>query len=421
MATKKNLKEKKAEKKPESAKKKILLISDSPYATTGLGRMSKYFLRMLPDYKFVVWGMLHPDHNIRKGVFYPHYNKEDFPNTEFELISPKTYTDNQYGIEYIPDLIKTVQPDFVITSMDYDKIYPSVEQMKQLQFTMEKKFKWINYFPMDREDFKPIEVDGYRFPDVNVCITKFGVDKIHAVNPKIKIHQIYHPLDLSEFPEVDAKELKEFKAKTWPSFPVDSYHVGTVNRSFSRKDTARLVRIFIDFLKRTKDTTAYLHGSVTTAEGLNLNQVGMENEAPKGRMAFLPAGLNEVDGIPQEILNKIYRCLDLFVTVSTGEGFGFSTVEAMACKIPIIAPKNTSFTELVADCGYLIEPSEMAFINPTKTTMWPVVNMEKVIEQMIYVMEHPEETKEKTERAYNFVKDNLNLDKIANQWRKILK
>lgn len=401
--------------------KKILLVSDSPYATTGLGRMSKYFLKMLPDYEWSIWGTLHPDFDLRKGRYLAHYEEKDFRNTKFKIVSPRSFTDDQFGLDLVPDFIKSEQPDFLITSMDMHRTFSMVQQIKDLQFTLEKKFKWINYFPMDREDFKPLEIDAFRFPDINVCITNFGVDKIHSINSKIKIEQIYHPLDLNEFPEVDQKEVIEFKQKTWPNSKPDTYLVGHVSRSFSRKDTPRLVMCFINFLKQTQNTSTYIHGSRVTVEGLDLGQLVIENEAPKHRVAFLPSTINEVDGISSEVLNKIYRSFDQFVTVSCGEGFGYSTVEAMACKVPIIAPQNTSFTELIGESGYLIKPTEMAFVNNKSTAMWPVVNIDQVVKQMLYVYEHQEEAKEKIQEGYDFVKKYLNLDTIANQWRKILK
>ena len=401
--------------------KKILLISDSPYASTGLGRMSKYFLKMLPDYEWSIWGILHPDFNIRKGNYLPYYDPKEFPDTKFKLLAPKSYTDEQYGFEFIQDFIKSEEPDFVITSMDMHLSFTLTQMIKDLQFTMDKKFKWINYFPMDREDFKRLEIDAFRFADVNVCITKFGVDKIHSYNPKVRIEQIYHPLDLAEFPEVDSEKLIEFRHKAWKNLADDAYQVGTVNRSFARKDTARLVRCFVEFLKKTKDTAVYIHGNARTIEGIDLVKMSMENEAPKNRMAYLPAHYSEVDGVNQETLNMIYRSFNQFVTVSTGEGFGFSTVEALACKVPIIAPYNTSFPELIGDNGYLVKPSEMTFLNNKSTTMWPIVNIDAVVERMLYVYEHPEEAKERAEGGYKWVKDNLNLEKIANQWREILK
>ena len=400
--------------------KKILLVSDSPYATTGLGKMSKSFLKMLPEFEWVVWGFLHPQHTIKNstGVQTPIYNEADFPG-KFKIYSPKSYTDNQFGLEFVPDLISKEKPDYLITSMDYSRVVPIIDQIKELQFVQD--FKWINYYPADREDFLALEVDHFRFPDVNVCITKFGVDQIKKINPKLDIKQIYHPVDPADFPEVKKSKLTKFKHKTWPRAIDNEFLIGTVNRSFARKDSLRLITIFSEFLKRTEGTYAYVHGDRKTFEGADLGRLAFERGIPPGRLAFLPDEVREFDGVPGEVMNKIYRSFDLFVTVSTGEGFGFSTVEALMTETPIIAPYNTCFPELVQDFGYLIKPSEYAFHNNGTTNLWPIVNINEVAEKMIYVKDHYAQAKKKAKRGSEWVKKNLNLEVIAEQWREILK
>lgn len=401
--------------------KKILLISDSPYATTGLGRMSKYFLKMLPEFEWVVWGFLHNEFLVRRSnLRRPVWNPKDFPG-KVELLSPEAFGEDQYGLDLIPDLIKKIKPDYVLTSMDLDKTVPLIAPINQIRFE-QPNLKWINYFPMDREDYKRLEVGIFRYPDINVCITKFGVDKIHSINPKIDIKQIYHPIDASEFPEVSRKEIHKFRDKTWQK-QVDkkTFLVGTVNRSFARKNTALLIKSFVKFLQQTENTYAYLHGAQKTFERIDLAKLAEEDEVPQKRLAFLPPTVNEVDAVSPETLNNIYKSLDLFVTLSAGEGYGFTTVEAMLSGIPIIAPKNTCFPELVQDFGYLVDCPMMAFHHNGSTAMWPIVDIDEVVEKLHYVRENYSEAKEKVSKARPWIEKNLSLDTIANQWREILK
>ena len=403
--------------------RKILLVSDSPYATTGLGRMSKYFLKMLPEFDWYVWGFLHPNYHYRQGVYIPEYNPNEFGG-QFHLESPKTYTDEQYGFEFIPEYIKGVKPDFLITSMDYHRILSIGNQIKELQMT--QNFKWVNYFPIDREDYKDAEVDAFRYPDVNVCITKFGQEKILKVKPKLDIKQIYHPIDAAEFPRVSKGAVAKFKSGGEPAFKwggvkEDTFLMATINRSFSRKDTPRLVRIFSEHLKAHPEDFAYIHGSRYTTEGMDLGKLAYECGVAPGRMSFLPKEVSEVHALDNGILNKIYRAMDLFVTVSGGEGFGFTTVEALLTATPIIAPSNTSFPELVQDNGYLLESKHMAFHHNSNTAMWPIVNIDEAKETIMHVKNNYAEAKAKALKGQQWVRDNLNLDVIAAQWREILK
>jgi glycosyltransferase involved in cell wall biosynthesis len=47
--------------------------------------------------------------------------------------------------------------------------------------------------------------------------------------------------------------------------------------------------------------------------------------------------------------------MDCFVTTTTAEGWGLSVVEAMACKVPVVAPVHTSLKEITNE-GHLIYP-----------------------------------------------------------------
>lgn len=403
----------------EKSNRKIILVSDSPYASTGLGRMSKYFLKMLPEFHWVIWGVNHPHYNVRNNKNYAYFDEKDFEG-EVTLYSPTMFTDDQYGFEYIPDLIKSEKPQFLLTSLDYDRILRVGDQIKGLQLT--HQFKWVNYFPMDREDYKPGEVDSLRYPDINVCITKFGVKKIHSINPKVALEQIYHPVDADDFPLLSNKKRKENKKKIWPGLKPKTFITGSVSRSFARKDTARLVNIFSKFAKETKNTFHYIHGSRYTTEGIDLGQLALECGMPEKRLNFLPSSYQETNALTQEMLNAIYQTMDLYVTVSTGEGFGYSTVEALITQTPIIAPSNTSFPELVQDFGYLIDTEAYAYqYTKNGRSMWPVVNIDKVVKKMHYVRDNYTEAKEKAIRGSVWVKENLNLNVIADQWRKILK
>lgn len=400
--------------------KKILLISDSPYATTGLGRMSKYFLKMLPEFKWYVWGIMHPEFVVRNGIGRPVYNPKDFGHEHgFELITPDTYTNDLYGLDHAVKAIRDIKPDYLITSMDFNRIFPIVKHIKDLRFVQD--FKWINYFPVDREDIKDMEVDAFRYPDVNVVITKYGQRRFLEFNEKLDIKQIYHPLDLEEFPLHSKKEIEDFKLKTFTGINKGTFVMGTVNRSFARKDTARLVRAFTEVSRRTDNTFFYVHGKSKTFEGLNLAELAVQNDVRKKSMSFLPETINEIDGIANADLNKIYQSLDLFVTFSTGEGFGYSTVEALATETPIVVPDNTCFPELVQDFGYILPTSEYTFHYNSNTSMWPVVGLNKSIEQLMYIYNNYSEAKKKIRGARKWVKDNLSLDVIAEQWRQILK
>ena len=56
---------------------------------------------------------------------------------------------------------------------------------------------------------------------------------------------------------------------------------------------------------------------------------------------------------------RILRAMDVFVSASAyGEGFSNAIVEAMSCKLPVIATNVGDSRRIVGDCGIIIEPGD---------------------------------------------------------------
>ncbi|TAK27204.1 MAG: glycosyltransferase family 1 protein [Chloroflexota bacterium] len=59
-----------------------------------------------------------------------------------------------------------------------------------------------------------------------------------------------------------------------------------------------------------------------------------------------------------EELALLYNAATVFVLPSLYEGFGFPALEAMACGTPVVASRTSALTEIVADAGELVEPTD---------------------------------------------------------------
>lgn len=60
--------------------------------------------------------------------------------------------------------------------------------------------------------------------------------------------------------------------------------------------------------------------------------------------------------IADEDKHALYNLATLFVYPSFYEGFGFPPLEAMACGVPTIVSRNSSFPEIVGDAAIMIDP-----------------------------------------------------------------
>jgi glycosyltransferase involved in cell wall biosynthesis len=76
-------------------------------------------------------------------------------------------------------------------------------------------------------------------------------------------------------------------------------------------------------------------------------------------------GLDEAVVLPGRITDDdkiaLYQGAALYATPSLYEGFGLTTLEAMACGVPTLASNRTSLPEVVGDGGFLVEPDAEAF------------------------------------------------------------
>lgn len=397
------------------SKVKVVLVSDSPYATTGLGRLTRYFLKMFPDFYWYIWGTHHPTHVNSPTKVKPVYNKNDY-SAEFEIISPAQFG-HEYAFEFLPEYLKQVKPDYFLTCIDFDRLASVFDEIKKTQLIT--KFTWVNYYPLDRQKMLSLEKRFFQLPDINIGITKHAQNWATEIGVK-GVGQIYHPIDASEFPFISKKDKEEFRVKYFGENYKDNFIVGSVNRSTWRKDPARTIQAFAEFYKNNPDSMLYMHGSRKTFQGADLYEIAVNFDLTSKQIRF-PEGLHETYGFNKQALNNVYSTFDVFVTSSMGEGFGYTTVEALLTETPIIAPHNSSFPELIQDNGYLVDTVELVNTYNGNSQMWPIANTQQIVDKLQHIKDNSEEAKEKAKLGKEWVKKNLNLKTIEKQWRKILK
>jgi len=131
-------------------------------------------------------------------------------------------------------------------------------------------------------------------------------------------------------------------------------------------------------------------------------------------------------GVSVEKLNKIYNASDLIVSSTTGEGWGLSSIEAMAAKRPCLFPDHTTLSEIFADGrGKFIktggDQDHLAFVPDDPVRLRPIVHINDMADKMLWMYNNKPKVQQMVAKSYKWVKSNLAWDKhIVPQWIKLI-
>jgi glycosyltransferase involved in cell wall biosynthesis len=124
--------------------------------------------------------------------------------------------------------------------------------------------------------------------------------------------------------------------------------VGTIE---PRKNLARVIESFVNFLKTNKGTRYQLVvvGSKEFAHGKAFQSLVRNAEVRFDDVIF--AGY-----VTNEDLNLLYCGTDAFLFPSLYEGFGIPVLEAMSAGVPVLTSKLSSLPEVAGDAAYYVDP-----------------------------------------------------------------
>jgi len=393
----------------------MLFYGDSPEATTGLGRLHRYLLKDFMQWFDITFvAVNHHKVILSPEGSYPIYDQEKYP---IKLIS--TYpSQDVFCLEPMAKILDTQPFDYIFTSHDMQNIMKFAENIERNK--RRHGGTWINYTPIDRKYVLKEEM-GYDLPDKTITLSKYGMKKIKSVFKDVDVDYIHHPLYLDDFPEVEQKEIDDFKKEYFMKFGTGNYKIlANFNRNQPRKDLVRTCLVYDRLRKKVPNLKLYLHTKAQDVAGdLTATFLELGLNPSDVQTAHFPSASS---GVKQEILNLIYRSCDVGVSTSTGEGFGYTTVEYFATKLPTVVPDNTSFTELVGENeerGLLAECNDIAVDYGFTSVMRDRVSIDDMVKKLEYLFNHPKETQERTDRAYKFVETKLNPEYIAQKWKKI--
>lgn len=156
------------------------------------------------------------------------------------------------------------------------------------------------------------------------------------------INNFYHPITPTE---INKTKLEFTGGNDYFVF------IGTLS---PRKNIERLIKAFNIYRKKNGRCTkmVIVGGNMYKTDNL----FALQKELAYGKDIIFTGRLKD------EVLNNILGAASALVFVPLFEGFGIPTIEAMQCKVPIIASDISSIPEIVGDAALLVNPFNEAEI-----------------------------------------------------------
>lgn len=393
-------------------KNKILLLSDHPLSTSGVGTQARWIITGLVEtgnYSFRCCGGAMNHENYDTVVV-----NEDF------VIKPT----NGYGNKnLLRQILAAERPDALML------------------FTDPRFFIWVWEMEDEVHQICPIVYNHlwdngpwpefnrvlYESTDLINCINWPTYEMVHERFPE-KTNYIPHAVPQELFHPLPENDVKRFKASLLGQSRADDFTVLYVSRNARRKMLNDIIYAFKMFLGDLENkhghrkATLVIHADPLDPEGSNLHSI-IDMLHLQKNIAFSKDRV----GFPE--MCALYNMCDTVINVSCAEGFGLSVLEAKMCGKPVIAQKTGGLTRQVEDhetgeqYGVALEPEVKNLVgNQLVPYIFEDTISHKTISSAYMKMYEmgPEKRKEIGLRALEHAKKNYSIDFLIKEWDKTL-
>jgi len=335
---------------------RILWLSDSPLTCTGYATISWNILNRLAEqgHECFYIGHNYVGQPIPKGL-----KLQDGTEFKFTLLggSPQPYAQ-----DLLMPYIKKYKPDVFGILLDTFMTYP---WLLNLDFSPAKT---IFYYPSDGGGGMPLGCENI-LKKVNcpVAMARYGQRQVKALYG-MDTNYIPHAIDINNYYPLPEEEKLKLRQKYGLQ---DKFVVGVVARNQGRKMLDRTIKSFAMFAKEHPNAILFMHTDPRDmAAPFDIAQLIMRYKL-QNRVRF--TGMTFFNGFDYKQMNEVYNVMDCFLLTTSGEGFGIPIIEAMGCKLPVVATDYTTTHEL------LIEEGECGIPVPISSELTGSWNVERAI------------------------------------------
>lgn len=254
-----------------------------------------------------------------------------------------------FGLRRVPEMIAGIRPDVIIIQNDPWNL-PMYMELTRMVPT-------IAALAVDGLNCRGRELNGLQCA---IFWTQFGADQAIQAGYKGPYAIVPLGVDLEIYHQIDKARARElfFQPKDHDQLR-NAFIVGNVNRNQPRKRLDLSISYFCEWVKTVKIEDAYLHLHVapTGDVGYDCQQLmryyGLSNR-------LILSNPDTWVGIDEKTLNNNYNTFDVGFSTTQGEGWGLTTMEMMACKVPQIVPDWAALGEWTEDAVVKVPCTEIA-------------------------------------------------------------
>ena len=273
------------------------------------------------------------------------------------------------------------------------------------------------YFPSDGGGGLPDGCEAVlRKVNIPIAMSKFAQKQVKEVYG-IDTHYIPHGVNIDNFHKLDNSKKTDIRKK-WNL--ENKFVIGTVARNQPRKMLDRTVQVAKKICKQHDDIMFFMHcDPMDGAASFNILKL-IERHNLQNRFIF--SGMKFHSGFSYEQLNEVYNIMDIYLSTTSGEGWGICTTEAMACEVPAVITDYTTTKEIVMDNG---QSGEAVKLSTEVTGSWmvdrAVMDVDDCVDKINKLYkdenlrrEYGKNGRKKVERLYSW-------PNIIDQWDKLFK
>ena len=314
----------------ENIKKKLLLLTDTPIITTGLGRTcNELAKRFLKNYDVAIAGWHHSP--LRYNL--PYFVYPLIKNSDEQSINSILY-------DFRPDILLAIGDIW-----DFSYLMGPQQNYRD---RINNNFKSILWVTVDGEWINPHWGDIIRSFDNVVSFSKFGLNEIKKYS-KRNFEYIYPGVNTETFYPYDINHKWDAS-----SMDIKNTFIGTIiGQNHDRKNIPMALDIFSEFAKDKEDVFLFLATNPTSRFGNDIFTIIKKNNL--ANKVAVVKNVNYFDGVKDAQINLLYNMATVIINTSIGEGLGLPLLEAQAANCLPICTNYAAGAEIVGDRGKLID------------------------------------------------------------------